>query len=146
MKKCTTCKLEKPFSDFNKNKSKKDGYNTLCRVCSNKRSKQYYKENAEHHKKIITERNKKIKSVIKNNLLNLLKNSKCTDCGNDDIRVLEFDHLPQFKKEKNISDFLKSGCSWNVIQKEINKCEIVCANCHRIRTVNRLKKSYRKQL
>lgn len=58
----------------------------------------------------------------------------CMDCGyNQHHSALEFDHIGT-DKEINVC-FSKSI---NQAMKEIAKCEIVCANCHRIRTYNRL--------
>ena len=62
--------------------------------------------------------------------------STCADCGLADWRVLEFDHLPGTVKDKGIANIL-GGWSIARIDKEIAKCEIVCANCHRIRTLER---------
>ena len=64
-----------------------------------------------------------------------LLNSSCADCKIKDPRVLEFDHLPEFEKSFNISRAVSGSTrSWKLILKEIEKCEIVCANCHKIRT------------
>ena len=61
----------------------------------------------------------------------LLDNS-CTDCGEKDPIVLEFDHLIPKEKEYNIANMHHS--SELALFKEIEKCEVVCANCHRRRT------------
>ena len=61
----------------------------------------------------------------------LLKHA-CTDCGLKNPIVLEFDHTNPSNKLYNISDMMSKP--WLEIEKEINKCEVVCANCHRIRT------------
>jgi hypothetical protein len=69
------------------------------------------------------------------------KNKKCIDCGFDGFNypeVLEFDHLRD--KEFDVSMHTKYTSSLERIQKEMEKCELVCANCHRIRTVNRKNK------
>lgn len=84
-------------------------------------------------------------------LWDLLSGSKCQDCGNNDARVLEFDHRPDEKKDFNIARAVSGSTrSWNLIQKEINKCDVVCSNCHRIRTMVRGEykryKSYNKPL
>ena len=69
-------------------------------------------------------------------LWELLKESSCKDCGSKDPRVLEFDHLGD--KSFNVSRAVSGSTrSWKLIQEEINKCDIVCANCHRIRTQER---------
>ncbi|MEO7019954.1 MAG: hypothetical protein ABI234_07370, partial [Ktedonobacteraceae bacterium] len=60
----------------------------------------------------------------------------CVDCNCLDIRVLEFDHV-HGKKAKSISELLKNSASWPRIQSEIAKCEVRCANCHRIQTMER---------
>lgn len=65
------------------------------------------------------------------------KNLKCKNCGNDDFRVLEFHHL--YNKEFNVSDGVARGLSKTRILKEINKCEILCSNCHKIETYKQRK-------
>lgn len=63
----------------------------------------------------------------------------CTDCGyNEHPAALDFDHRPGVAKTMNISDMVGLGKTWLEIMTEIDKCDIVCANCHRIRTVERL--------
>ncbi len=58
----------------------------------------------------------------------------CRDCGYNIAAVaLDFDHLED--KQYNVSQM--GGNSWKRILQEINKCEVVCANCHRIRTQQR---------
>jgi hypothetical protein len=58
----------------------------------------------------------------------------CTDCGETDLAVLEFDHLRD--KTANIGTLI-NGYMWKRILAEIEKCEVVCANCHRRRTYRR---------
>lgn len=59
----------------------------------------------------------------------------CVDCWyKKDSAALEFDHLGD-DKVKTVASSLYS--SWAVIKAEIGKCEVVCANCHAIRTRNR---------
>lgn len=61
----------------------------------------------------------------------------CVDCGNKDWRVLDYDHLPEFTKSIGISKAVGLGWSLIRIMEEIKKCEVVCSNCHRIRTLTR---------
>jgi hypothetical protein len=62
----------------------------------------------------------------------------CADCGyNANPVALDFDHLPEFRKEARIA-VMAAGNSKAKIDAEIAKCEVVCANCHRIRTHRRL--------
>jgi len=60
----------------------------------------------------------------------------CVDCGyKGHAAALDFDHLPGFKKLAEVSALLREPRS--VLLAEIAKCEVVCANCHRIRTWKR---------
>jgi hypothetical protein len=73
-----------------------------------------------------------------NSMWDILLSSPCLDCGNNDPRVLEFDHRPEEKKEFNISRAVSGSTrSWQSIKREIDKCDIVCSNCHKIRTMER---------
>lgn len=62
--------------------------------------------------------------------------SGCIDCGfNAHPAALDFDHLPGSEKRRQISRMIQSHR--NTLLREIAKCEIVCSNCHRIRTWER---------
>lgn len=66
-----------------------------------------------------------------------LNNSICADCKQSfPPHILDFDHLRD--KSFGISRALKFGTNLDKIKDEIEKCEIVCANCHRHRTFTRL--------
>lgn len=136
MKTCTICKFPKKEDDFNKNKSRKDGLNNICRRCSNRRSRKYYSNNIIKHREEVNKRKKSNRENNQIKLLELLKGKECTDCGTEDYKVFEFDHIED-NKFANISNLLSTGYRWEIIKKEIDKCEIVCANCHRLRTFKR---------
>jgi hypothetical protein len=76
------------------------------------------------------------KQQFKNRLREIKEASGCVDCGESNHIVLDFDHIKN--KKYNISRMIHDGFSWAAIKKEIAKCEVVCANCHRIRTHDRL--------
>lgn len=63
------------------------------------------------------------------------KANPCTDCKNSyPSYVMDFDHV-KGRKKTNISVLVQSaGWSISTLKKELAKCELVCANCHRIRT------------
>jgi|SRR3989338_2809541 len=71
---------------------------------------------------------------IRGRLLAFLSAKACVDCGERDPIVLEFDHSIPQKKFKSISKMLSGHYSWNALEKEMKKCEIRCANCHRRKT------------
>lgn len=71
-------------------------------------------------------------------LVEYLEMHPCVDCGEADIIVLEFDHLPEFEKRFEIGRaVVASTRSWKLILSEIERCEVVCANCHRRRGARR---------
>ena len=76
------------------------------------------------------------KQQFKKRLAEIKEASGCVDCGIKNHIVLDFDHLRD--KKYNVSRMIHDGFSWKAIMKEVAKCEVVCANCHRIRTHFRL--------
>lgn len=61
------------------------------------------------------------------------KTRPCSDCGHRfPYFVMEFDHRPDEEKSFNISSGLTK--SQATLEAEIEKCDLVCANCHRVRT------------
>lgn len=59
----------------------------------------------------------------------------CTDCGNYYLAcVMDFDHLDPKQKILGVSTAASRGWGWVRLLTEIDKCELVCANCHRVRT------------
>jgi hypothetical protein len=64
---------------------------------------------------------------------------RCVDCGlqTDIIAVYDFHHKDMDEKAGIISDFLTVKKSWKAIQEELDKCVLLCANCHRIRHAQR---------
>jgi hypothetical protein len=72
----------------------------------------------------------------RNSLAKIKLRRGCVDCGYNDLaEALEFDHRPEEIKLFNISE--AGGRSWTRIWAEIQKCDIVCSNCHRKRTHDR---------
>lgn len=68
------------------------------------------------------------------NLLHLrdvLLRSGCVDCGSSDLLVLEFDHITE--KTELVGKLARDGCSLERLQREVARCEVRCANCHRRR-------------
>ena len=58
----------------------------------------------------------------------------CERCGISDSRVLQFDHKDPYSKSFNVSQGLCKG--WDVLLAEIEKCRVLCANCHIIHTLS----------
>ena len=133
-KKCCSCKETKDLSEFNKNKSKKSGYNNICKICSKNRFKKYYNKNKEKHKSNVKNRKDKLKIENRLKLFKYLNGNPCIDCGIADPIVLQFDHINPENKLNEISQMITSGYLWESILEEIKKCEVRCANCHSRKT------------
>jgi hypothetical protein len=134
---CGVCKQELPIDSFNV-KSRKNGKVSrqyCCKECNKQYLKQHYQNNKKYYKDKSKDSIKKNKTL----LLEYLKDKKCKDCPETDAVVLEFDHLRD--KEESVSILIRLA-SWQTVLKEIEKCDIVCANCHRRRTYKRAN-SYR---
>lgn len=82
---------------------------------------------------------KQLKPLTEFNRLKKAKDGR-QYCGEGDIVVLEFDHLRD--KRRSVSTLVGGGWAWSRILEEIERCEVVCANCHRRRTARRAN-SYR---
>ena len=91
-------------------------------------NKAYYAAHVEYHRKYRRKQLAEIKALII-----VFKSRPCLDCGGKyPWYVMEFDHVRGKKKHK-----INQGLGRLTLQKEIAKCDVVCANCHSIRTYKR---------
>lgn len=127
MKVCNKCGLSKDESEFNKNKAKSDGLQARCKLCNSNYLKIHYVDNKDIYKK-----HRKIRKDRTLTWLSELKSIlKCSRCPEDEIVCLDFHHIDAKEKEYNISYMANTSFSKDMILKEIDKCIILCANCHR---------------
>ena len=97
-------------------------------------SKRHYLANKQRY----LERNTRYRSEIREFVKKLKESTPCEDCGKFyPYYVMDFDHLDEYTKLHEVG-FLSSTGRIGALKKEILKCEVVCANCHRARTHNRL--------
>lgn len=111
MKVCTQCLIDKPLSEFYHKGKKSDGrLMTECKPCFNSRMMERYET--------------KVQQLL------LLKGGSCVKCGyNKCIAALEFHHRDPTQKEFQISK--RWSMTDEAVKKEIDKCDLLCANCHR---------------
>lgn len=96
-------------------------------------SKRHYAVNKQRY----LERNQLYRQKIQEMVRSLKESSPCHDCNQHyPYYVMDFDHLDMDKKLNNIN-YLSSTGRIGALKQEIVKCEVVCANCHRIRTHQR---------
>jgi hypothetical protein len=115
---------------FNLRRSSPDGCQPRCRRCG----QIWYQVNRENHKKNTMARTKAVRVANRAFLADYLAEHPCVDCGESDVRVLEFDHLPGQEKLADVTLLLAQCHSWKLILAEIAKCEVCCSNCHKKRT------------
>lgn len=66
------------------------------------------------------------------------KSKPCADCGGTfDPFVMDLDHRPDEAKLCNVAAAITLGLGEARLREEIAKCDVVCANCHRMRTLSR---------
>lgn len=99
---------------------------------------------SERRRRELRERRRQLKVRARLWLKEYLRLHPCVDCGETDIRVLEFDHMDPRNKVSNVGRMVCDGCSLKRIGIEVEKCEVRCANCHRRRTLEEGHSSFRR--
>lgn len=104
-----------------------------CRPCKAAYDRDWYRRNKDARAAATTVRNASVRGRNRR-LLERAKDVPCADCGKRyPPFVMDFDHV-RGTKRANVSLLAGSGAPEAVIEAEIAKCDIVCANCHRERT------------
>ena len=125
MKKCNKCGELKDNASFNKKNNRLQSY---CKDCQKEYRSKHYANNKEQY----LEKNRRLNNRNTEFVYNYLLSHPCVDCGEDDPIVLDFDH--QSNKTMGISEMTRDSYSVERIEKEILKCDVRCANCHRKKT------------
>ncbi len=125
LKLCSTCKTEKNLTDFRKDKYQKDGYQHRCKVCARSAIKNLYTiKYAPKYAAKNREREREVRELVKE----YRRTHPCVCCGESDSICLDFHHLDPNQKDFQISTI--GGRSWTLVKEEIDKCVVVCKNCH----------------
>jgi hypothetical protein len=127
---CNVCLKTKDEAEFNWRWKALGIKQRRCRECQHIQQNDWYARNKEFHKKKMVAQKQRVRQETRQYVENYLATHPCVDCGESDLAVLEFDHVRGFKKY-NISYMLRSGYGVTAVEKEIAKCDIRCANCHR---------------
>lgn len=115
MKRCSKCKVEYPLEEFLRISR---GLHARCHECRRKSQRDHY-QNARPH--------------IKTWIYDYLSDHPCVDCGQSDPLRLEFDH----RENKHFDlgkAFIGKAKDLETVQREIAKCDVRCANCHKVKT------------
>lgn len=130
MKTCGRCKTEKELTEFGR---RGNGHQAWCKLCRKDYDKVYFKKNSLLRTKQIAA----VRAKFVDWYISLKDDKPCADCQNKfHFSAMEWDHLPGHRKTSNLADLVHRGNRKAVLE-EIKKCELVCANCHAVRTFNR---------
>ena len=126
---CGSCKKELPETEefFATKKLKtKTILQWQCRKCQKEYRKKHYEANKDKY--ISKAKNYRQSNV--EDFIEFKKTLKCNRCPEDRWWVLDFHHINPEEKDREVSNLIKSA-SKERIQKELEKCEVLCSNCHR---------------
>lgn len=126
MKTCSTCKKDKPLSEFNKKSSNKDGLECYCKECHRARNRKHYAENPAAYKAS----SEKFKKLLTEWFIGYKSTLQCSICGTDKYWRLDFHHIDPSTKSMGVSEMVIGHKSKENIMKEMDKCIVVCRNCH----------------
>lgn len=125
---CSRCSAELPLSAFNRNG---DGRQHWCRECF----RTYFRERGRRHHDQVQQTARKRRQAGRELIRQRFEQTPCANCGEDEILVLELDHLGE--KTKAISALIADAAALDKVRSELERCEVVCVNCHRRRTARR---------
>ena len=102
-----------------------------CRVCGETDPSKFYKTYVYICGKCQNEKTKKSLANVKSEMIKY-KGSKCQICGYDKCdSALEFHHIDPKQKDSSITNMIQTRVELNILIKEVDKCILICANCHR---------------
>lgn len=130
-KKCSRCKKAKSWSEFSPRANGKP--NAYCKPCRVDYQREWLAKNPKKMRKHVAygeRRRVELRQWVEENF----KSGSCADCGVDyPPYVLEFDHLNPVDKVQDVGEMVNRRFSRKKIVEEIEKCDLVCANCHKTR-------------
>ena len=128
---CASCLEWRSPAEFHDSRT---GQFSYCRACRNAYDRRYY---AERGRAARLARRRAAMDVARSWMARLKSGEACADCGEIfPVYVMHWDHLPGFDKVDSISSMVGQRDRAAILA-ELEKCELVCANCHVMRTVRR---------
>ncbi len=131
MKQCPRCGETKPLEAFHR-WSHRDGRQVYCKACRRAYDAAYYAR-TKHLRPRGRDKNRLFREWYEG-----LKRGPCADCGGVfPPGVMHWDHLPGSGKIADVGRLARNH-NRRAVEEEIAKCELVCANCHALRTASRV--------
>lgn len=130
MKSCTKCNQTKSKDQFRVANKRTGRLSAYCKECQRNVSRAHYAANTESHKKRVIINSVQRAKTNREKYKALKGELKCNRCSETHIAVLDFHHEDPSTKDRAISNMIYSW-SFEVVLKEMEKCEVLCSNCHR---------------
>lgn len=128
MKLCTKCEELLPFDSFSWKSKPKGLLAPECKKCHSVMRKEYYRVFGQAEKDAIYSRRRENRKWLKE----IRHSLSCEGCGETHPATLDFHHRDQSDKVIEISKAINGrGWSRDRILSEIEKCAVLCSNCHR---------------
>ena len=136
MRTCTKCSVERPIEDFHFRNKEKGIRKTSCRECHSSYMRGAWRDTESYakHKKRVYQRKKEKLAEAQEYVFEYLSIHPCKICEETDPIVLEFDHIDPTTKSFDICIGIQRGINLSVLISEIEKCRVLCANCHKRHT------------
>lgn len=136
---CKRCDQTLPIDRFTKSVGRYDGLQVYCAECMKLYRREHYHANKKAYKDRARENNPKYIAKTRAWVAEYKDKTGCQACGvkyPGEPWLLEFDHKDGVDKINTISALCQWGLS--TVQKEIEKCQLLCVICHRRRTAKQL--------
>ncbi len=146
VKTCSSCRRSLILAEFNLRTAAPDGRQSVCRGCNKARARRYYADNLIRHRKAVATQVAKTRAAHLERIGAYLLANPCVDCGEADLRVLDFDHRAEVEKTAEVMKLAKAAYSWKRVSEEIAKCDVRCRNCHAKITYERMGNDWRSRM
>lgn len=130
---CGRCHVAKPIAEFPIKNAARGTYRSYCRPCCREYGKEHYRKNLAVYMSRARMRSTIDRKRNRDYVAEYLSTHPCLDCGERDPVVLEFDHRDPAQKRNEVGRLIHTS-ALSTLQAEIEKCDVRCGNCHRIRT------------
>lgn len=94
--------------------------------------RKWYAKNKARHKKTVAENNAAYRRECNEKMRALKAGKTCSRCPEGRWQCLDYHHIDPSTKEYTVGKMVAQRLSWELIEREISKCILLCANCHRI--------------
>ncbi len=132
-KHCGACAHLLPTTAFGRNRARHDGLQSQCRRCKRVQQRAWYGRHQAEQAERTNGKRVQRRRASREKLFAYLQSAACLDCGETHPACLDFDHV-RGEKTMAVSTLVRRGYAWKTIEREILKCDVRCANCHRKRT------------